>query len=87
MIIKENNTEITNTLEIANIFNTYFTNIGSNLAKSIHYSGEKKHRYYFKIAKNKNFKFKEIDEETIKRTINNLLKKIAVDPIVYLQIY
>ena len=54
MIIKENNTEITNKLEITNIFNTYFTSIGSNLAKSIHYSGEKNHRYYLKNAQNTN---------------------------------
>ena len=75
MIIKENNTEITHKLEIANIFNTYFTSIGSNLAKSIHYSGEKNHRYYLKNAQNTIFKFKEIDEETIKIIINNLPKK------------
>ena len=56
MIIKENNTEITNKLEIANIFNTYFTSIGSNLAKSIHYSGEKNHIYYLKNALNTNLK-------------------------------
>ena len=48
MTIKEDNTEITNKLEIANIFSTYFTSIGSYLAKSIHYSGEKNHKYYFK---------------------------------------
>ena len=56
MIIKDNNTEITNKLEIANIFNTYFTSIGSNLTKSIHYSGEKNHRYYLKNAQNTNLK-------------------------------
>ena len=50
IIIKENNTEITNKLEIAYIFNTYFTSIGSNLAKGMHYSGEKNHTYYFKNA-------------------------------------
>ena len=50
MIIKENNTEITNKLD-------------------------KNHKHYFKNAQNKNFKFKEIDEETIKITINNLPKK------------
>ena len=50
MIIKENNTEITNKLD---------TN----------------HKHYFKNAQNKNFNFKEIDEETIKITINNLPKK------------
>ena len=59
MIIKENGTKITNKLNIANIINTYFTGIGSNLAKSIHFSDEKNHRYYFKNAQHENFKFKE----------------------------
>ena len=61
MIIKESYAEITNTLETANIYNTYFTRIGSNLTNSIYYSGEKNHKYYFKITQNKNLKFKEID--------------------------
>ena len=82
MIIKENNTEITNKLEIAYICNTYFTSIGSNLTKNIHYSGEKNHRYNLKNAQNTNFKFKEIDEDTIKSygsdgISTNLLKHIA----------
>ena len=72
MIIKDNGTEITNKLNITNIINTYFTGIGSNLAKIIHYSGD---RYYFKNAQHENFKFKEIDEETIKRTINKSPKE------------
>ena len=36
-----NGPEITNTLEIANIFNSFFTNMGNELANDINYSGTK----------------------------------------------
>ena len=40
-----NSIEITNTLDIANICNTYFTNIGNDLANKINYSGTKDFAY------------------------------------------
>ena len=77
MIIKENNTEITNKLEIWNIFNIYFTSVGWNLAKSIHYSGDKTTEGCTK--QNKHFKILRNWWKTIKRTINNLPKKNSCD--------
>ena len=47
-----NGIEITNTLEIANIFNTtYFTNIGYDIANKINYSGTRDFTYYLRNRK------------------------------------
>ena len=40
-----NGNEITNTSEIASMFNTFFTNIGNELANKINYSGTKDFTY------------------------------------------
>ena len=57
-----NGIEITNTLEIANMFNTYFTNIGNDLANKINYSGTKDFAYYLRNRQNHTFTFNEVDE-------------------------
>ena len=47
-----NGTEITNPLEIANILNAFVTNIGTELANDIHYSGTKDFTYYLRNRQN-----------------------------------
>ena len=60
---------MTDKSEIVNIFNTYFTNIGSNLAKNITYKGIRGHTYYLNKIVESNFTFKYVEEDVIKRTI------------------
>ena len=70
-----NGIEITNTLEIANIVNTYFTNIGNDLANKINYSGTKDFTYYLRNRQNLSFTMNEVDEQTVKTIIENLSPK------------
>ena len=56
----ERDTIITDTKEIANRFNKFFSNIGSDLAKNINYSGTKNHKTYLDTQINKNFNFTQV---------------------------
>ena len=69
------NTEITKDLDIANQFNTFFINIGANLAKNIEYQGIKKHNHYLTETYNNAFEFTEIDDMTVKKVIDSLQAK------------
>ena len=70
-----NGIEITNTLEIANICNTYFTNICNDLANKINYSGTKDFTYYLRNRQHLTFTMNEVDEQTVKTIIENLSPK------------
>ena len=70
-----NGIEITNTLDIANIFNTNFTNIGNDLANKINYSGTKDFAYYLRNIHNHKFTLIEVDEQTVTTIIENLPPK------------
>ena len=50
-----NDIAITNTLDIANAVNNYFTNIGDELAKGITYSGTKDFTHYLRNRQNNTF--------------------------------
>ena len=63
---------ITDTKEIANRFNKFFTNIGSDLAKKINYSGTKNHKTYLDTPINKNFNFTQV---TV-RNVNDILESL-----------
>ena len=70
-----NGNEITNTSEIANTFNTFFTNIGNELANKINYSGTKDFTYYLRNRQNQKFTLNEVNEQTVTRIIVNLPAK------------
>ena len=70
-----NGIEITNTLEIANMFNTFFTNIGNELANKINYSGTKYFMYYLRNGQNHKFTLNEVNEQTVTIIIENLTAK------------
>ena len=66
---------MTDKLEIANKFKAFFTNIGNHLANNIKYKGFHDHSYYLNKKVNSVFTFKNIEEYTVKRIINNLPNK------------
>ena len=70
-----NNKETTNTLEIANAFNTFFTNIGTNLVNNITYSGDKHVNHYLKEFFLCKFTLNNVDELIVQTTIDNLPSK------------
>ncbi len=70
-----NGTEITNTLEVANSFNSFFTNTGNELANNINYSGPKDFTYYLRNKQNHKFTLTEVTEQTVTTIIENLPAK------------
>ena len=74
---KDEHVIVTDKLEIANKFNLYFTNIGSNLAKDIHSSTNKDFTsYLIKIDENvSQFNFQDVDEDTIRKIIDGFPQK------------
>ena len=74
-VFKENGTDITDNINIANKFNTFFTNVGQKISKDIQYDGNKNYSYYLNKQINSTFTFKNIDEIIVKKTINNLPTK------------
>lgn len=75
LFLIENGTKITDKEDIANKFNNYFTNIGQTIAQGIKYKGNKNYSYYLNKNVNSVFTFQSVDEETIRKTINNLPTK------------
>ena len=71
----DNDTKITDKKDIANKFNNYFTNIGQSITQWIKYKGSKKYSYYLNKNVTSTFTFDHIDEETVRKTINNLPTK------------
>ena len=67
-----NGIAITNKLDIANAFNNYFTNIGDELAKGIHYSGTKGFTHYLRNRHNNKFSLNEVNEQSVIKIIENL---------------
>ena len=78
-VFKENRTDITDNINIANNLILFFTNVGQKIAKDIQCDGNKNYSYYLNKQINSTFTFKNIDEiivkKTIKKTINNLPTK------------
>ena len=64
-------------MEIANKFNLYITNIGSNLAKDVHSSTNKDFTsYLIKVDENiSQFNFQDVDEDTIRKIIDGFPQK------------
>ena len=72
---KENDDKITDKKDIANKFNIFFTNIAQTIANYIKYDGNKNYSYYLNKHIHTVFKFQNIDEETVKKTIQSLPTK------------
>ena len=70
-----NGNAITNTFEITNMFNTFFTNIGNELANKIKYSGTKDFTYYLRNRQNQKFTLNEVNEQTVARIIEKIPAK------------
>ena len=75
-IIYNENT-IADKTAIANTFNSYFTNIGSNLANQIQNSTNKTFTFYLNGNHNNVFNFQLINEETISKTIDDMHTKAS----------
>ena len=61
--------------QFANTFNNYFTNIGQTIAESIQYKGNKNYDYYLNTQVKSVLKFQNVNEETVRKTINDLPTK------------
>ena len=62
---------------IANEFNNYFCNIGSDLADRINYNCKVDHKYYLKRKINSKFEFKMTNVNEVKNIINDLKPKLS----------
>ena len=76
--LKVNGSNITSTEEIANAFNEYFTNIGPNVANSIHDS-DASYEQFVKPAESKFSGFQLVLESKVVKLLNGLSNRKAAD--------
>ena len=76
--IKHDEAEITNSADIANAFNTYFSTIGDNLANNIPNSDVNPISYINPV--NSSFSFAEINVETVIKTLKSINPNKATGP-------
>ena len=57
------------------MFNTFFTNIGNELANKIKYYGTKDFTYYLRNKQNQKFTLNEVNEQTVTRILENIPAK------------
>ena len=69
--------EITENCEIANKFNTLFTNIGPDQSKNINYAGDKTYKTYLKEPNKVSLIFEKVSETNVMQIINNLPNKTS----------
>ena len=69
--------EITENCEIANKFNTLFTNIGPDQSKNINYTGDKTYKTYLKEPNKVSLIFEKVSETNVMQIINNLPNKTS----------
>ena len=74
-VIVENGVIHTDKQIIANKFNLFFTNIAQTLARDIKYDGTKNFKYYLNKHINTVFNFENVDEDTVRKTIQTLPSK------------
>ena len=72
---KNGDNKITDNVEIANYVNSFFTNIGMDLANKIKDDSNKNYSYYLTGNSENRFKFQEINEEFILKIIDNFPAK------------
>ena len=76
MFIEHNNTLITDPKRIANTFNDYFANIGSDLASNICADGNNEmYKRYLLTQSSCTCKFEKIHKDDIKKIINKMDNK------------
>lgn len=71
----ENGQPIHDRLEIANCFNSFFTNIGPNLANLVTPTPNIDYRKFLNKNQANTFRFSQVDPESIEKIINNLQTK------------
>ncbi len=76
-LFKDNEKIITDKIAIVNKFNTFFTNIGPDLAHNIRQPTNKGFKNYLTINYNHNFKFENVNESTILSIIEKLAPKTS----------
>ncbi len=64
-------------MNIANKFNSFFTNFGKNLKNSINLPHDKSFKDYLKNRYTLKFTFQNIDEENVNELINKLSPKTS----------
>ena len=74
-VIVENGVIHTDKQNIANKFNLFFTNIAQTLARDIKYDCTKNFKYYLNKHINTVFNFENVDEDTVRKTIQTLPSK------------
>ena len=72
---KTNDSILTDHTDIANNFNSNFTNIGPNLANKIQNVNPTNHLTYLKTVDNNVFHFQDIDESIVEQIIDNFPSK------------
>ena len=76
--IKQDDTAITNSYDIANVFNTYFTTIGDSLANELPHSDINPISYLYPV--NSSFSFAQINVETVIETLKAANSNKATGP-------
>ena len=79
-LFREDQTIMTDDIQIANKFNTFFTNIGLNLASNINIQSYKNYATYLNAQNNDFFTFQDVDECVISKIIDNLPAKKSCGP-------
>ncbi len=77
LIFKDNEKIITNKIDIANRFNTFYADIGPQLAQKIVMPKGKSFKDYLTVKHNLAFKFENVDDEAIKKIISSLKSKTS----------
>ena len=77
MYFREGDCKITDTVEIANKFNLFFTNIGQHLANKIKHTSNINHSFYLTGNSELLFQFQEINEESLIKTIDKFPAKTS----------
>ena len=66
---------ITNPVEIAETFNDFFINVGPTIDNEIKHIGSNDYQTYLNQNILTSFHFERIDNESLRKTLNNLLSK------------
>ncbi len=74
---KDGNKQITDKLEIANRFNAFFTNVGTNLAKKLVNKGNKIFTDFLVHRYTSQLKFQNINKEQVIKIIDNMKPKTS----------
>ena len=85
--IEENDILLHDPLQIANAFNSYFVNIGPNLARKIKIPKHSNHKIYLKEKYTNTFEFTKVDELEVNSIIDHISPKAFMDLMEYPQLY